>query len=519
MPEGSAQQTYKVEETNKKMKRVEDQSQISKLPDSLLILILSLLPTKDAFTTSVLSKRWEHLWPSIDSFFFSCKDKSQRKNFISFVDYVLDHSTCSKIKNFHLNFTHLSKYEQRVGFVDDIVDFTISRWVPTNEVKNKNKLLFPISRWLGTVVENIIVLSVLSDSYENDSIDLPDTIYKCSSLITLDLTCCILDKEVVIEWKSLKTLRLNDITLDDDGIVNILSGCPALEILEFLEFSGFRHMEISSSNLKRLKFENHLSYYNSDDLSLDIFTPHVQHLEISGYMYDLRCRLVNVSSLVSAKLTFQMNWTWFDQGPDEHQVIKTLIEDYLQKLRNATELTFGTCFIEVLMQFDKMSLPELKCKCLTLDWHVTEPYFYGAAIMLRASPHVETLNITMETTSLDLEQCPFELGYLAKEHDIHFLSSFEFPNLKNVKVVNASKICLKEHLEWDNDDLFKLSEFLLKNTKVLEKFVIISRRKNCSICSMDCAFQYSSRLATKLVCCPRSSTSSMIICKEGAFCD
>ncbi|KAG5612495.1 hypothetical protein H5410_023776 [Solanum commersonii] len=437
----------RVEETNKKVKRVEDQN---------------------AFTTSVLSKRWEHLWPSIDSFFFSCKDKSQRKNFISFVDYVLDHSTCSKIKNFHLNFTHLSKYEQRVGFVDDIVDFKISRWVPTDEEKNKNKLLFPISRWLATIVENIVLLS---DSYENDSIDLPDTIYKCSSLITLDLTCCILDKEVVIDWKSLKTLRLNDITLDDDRIVNILSGCPALEILESLEFSGFRHMEISSSNLKRLKFENHLPYYNSDDLSLDIFAPHIQHLEISGYMYDLRCRLVNVSSLISAKLTFQMNWTWFDQGPDDHQV---------------------------LMQFDKMSLLELKCKCLTLDWHITEPYFYGAAILLRASTHVETLNITMATTSLDLEQCAFELGYLAKEHDIHFLSSFEFSNLKNVKVVNASKICLKEHLEWDYDDLFNFSEFLLKNTKVLEKFVIISRRKICSICSMNRASRYSSRLAKKL---------------------
>ncbi|WMV27126.1 hypothetical protein MTR67_020511 [Solanum verrucosum] len=318
----------RVEETNKKVKRVEDQSQSSKLLDSLLILILSLLPTKDTFTTSVLSKRWEHLWPSIDSFFFSCKDKSQRKNFISFVDYVLDHSTCSKIKNFHLNFTHLSKYEQRVGFVDDIVDFKISRWVPTDEEKNKNKLLFPISRWLATIVEkNVENIVLLSDSYENDSIDLPDTIYKCSSLITLDLTCCILDKEVVIDWKSLKTLRLNDITLDDDRIVNILS----------------------------------------------------------------------------------------------------------------------------------------------------EPYFYGAAILLRASTHVETLNITMATTSLDLEQCAFELGYLAKEHDIHFLSSFEFSNLKNVKVVNASKIFLKEHLEWDYDDLFNFSEFLLKNTKVLEKFVIISR--------------------------------------------
>ncbi|KAK4722331.1 hypothetical protein R3W88_012564 [Solanum pinnatisectum] len=190
----------RVEETNKKMKKVEDRSQISKLPDSLLIQILSLLPTKDAFTTSVLSKRWENLWPSIDKFCFSCKDKSQRKNFISFVDYVLDHSTCSKIRNFYLNFTHLSKYEQQIGFVDDTVDFTISRWVPIDEEKNKNKLLFPISRWFATVVEkNVEHVVLLSDSYENDSIDLPDTIYKCSSLITLDLTCCILDKEVAID--------------------------------------------------------------------------------------------------------------------------------------------------------------------------------------------------------------------------------------------------------------------------------------------------------------------------------
>jgi len=55
---------------------------------------------------------------------------------------------------------------------------------------------------------------------------------------------------------------------------------------------------------------------------------------------------------------------------------------------------------QVLMQFDKMSLLELKCKCLTLDWHITEPYFYGAAILLRASTHVETLNIAMATTSV-----------------------------------------------------------------------------------------------------------------------
>uniref|UniRef100_A0A3Q7GZL0 FBD domain-containing protein n=2 Tax=Solanum lycopersicum TaxID=4081 RepID=A0A3Q7GZL0_SOLLC len=168
------------------------------------------------------------------------------------------------------------------------------------------------------------------------------------------------------------------------------------------------------------------------------------------------------------------------------------------------------------MQFEEMSLPELKCKCLTLDLRITKFYFYGAIILLKASPHVESLNITMTTTLMDHRRCAFELGYLAKERDIYFLSSFGFPNLKNVKVFSSSKMCLKGNIEWDNDDLLKLSEFILMKATVLEKFTIISKRKTCKICSMKCASRYSLRLAEKLAGCSRSSTTSVIICQEGA---
>uniref|UniRef100_A0A3Q7G7L1 FBD domain-containing protein n=1 Tax=Solanum lycopersicum TaxID=4081 RepID=A0A3Q7G7L1_SOLLC len=106
-----------------------------------------------------------------------------------------------------------------------------------------------------------------------------------------------------------------------------------------------------------------------------------------------------------------------------------------------------------------------------------------------------------------------------KEHDIHFLSSFEFPYLENVKVFSSSKMCLKGNIEWDNDDLLKLSEFILKNATVSEKFIIISKRKTCKICSLKCASRYSLRLVEKLVGCSRSSTSSVIIWQKGAFRD
>ncbi|XP_015072779.1 putative F-box/FBD/LRR-repeat protein At1g78760 [Solanum pennellii] len=488
----------------RRSKRVKNDS-ISELPDALILQILSLLPTKDVFTTSILSKRWQYLWRSVYNFFIQCEDKSQTENFISFVNYALDKSTCSKIENFHLDFTHLSKYESQLKFVDD-------------------ELLFPISRWLSTAVKkNVENVVLLSDSYDYESIDLPDSIYKCSTLITLDLTRCTFSDEFSIDWKFLKTLKLNDLKLQDDIIVKILSGCPALENLEISEFYGLSHLDINSSNLKRLKFEDYSSYYDeSDDPSLDIIAPNIQHLEISEDMYDLKCRLINVSSVVSAKLNFQMSCTSIAKGastatcPGEHQVIRKLVEDYLHKLSNTTELTIGTWYTEVLMQFEEMSLPELKCKCLTLDLRITKFYFYGAVILLKVSPHLESLNITMTTTLMDHRRCAFELGYLAKEHDIYFLSSFGFPNLKNVKVFSSSKMCLKGNIEWDNDDLLKLSEFILMNATVLEKFTIISKRKTCKICSMKCASRYSLRLAEKLAGCSRSSTTSVIICQEGA---
>ncbi|OIT28366.1 putative f-boxlrr-repeat protein [Nicotiana attenuata] len=358
---------------------------------------------------------------------------------------------------------------------------------------------------------------------EEDSIYLPQSICICSSLITLDLSCCFFDENFVIEWKSLKSLKLKYTVLDDDAIVNnILSGSPALETLEFFNFEGFRRLEINSLNLQRLKFKEYWLPNDSDDHSLEIVAPYIQHLEISKNLYDLKCRLINAASVVSARLTFRITCSEYssDSCPDDHQVIKTLVQEYFQKLSCATELTIGTWFTEVMLPFEGgLLLPELKCKCLTLDLHITKFYSYGAAILLQASPHVETLNITMATIDLDFSRCKFELGYLAKGGDIHLLSRFGFPNLRNVKVVSSSGTCLQGCLVWDYDELFNLSEFILKNAMGLEKFVLISRRRMCKRCSRNYASQYLFRLAEKLVGCPRCSANSVIICQEGAFHD
>ncbi|XP_059279849.1 F-box/LRR-repeat protein At3g03360-like isoform X2 [Lycium ferocissimum] len=477
---------------------------ISELPDALLVQILSLLLTKDAVASCVLSNRWRYLWNSIHNFHFAGSNYYNKvENFVSLVDHVLTHCSCSKIKKFQLD-------------------------LPENPEWNFDS---NISQWINFAVEREVEDVVLCSYDEDATFELPICICNCSSLITLDWRCCVLDNESVIEWKSLKSLKLDYIFIDDDDLVKILLGCPALETLELSFFDGFRRLEITSSNLKRLTLVRHWWFYGRVEDPLEIIAPYLQHLEILGDLEYLKCRLVNVSSLVTARLTFnitcitnivEVNLNAQHGGcGDYHQDFRNLVLDYLQKLSYVAELTIGWWLAEVvfMLRLKGASLPKLRCKCLALDVHITRFSSYGVAILLQASPHVETLNITMATMNLDRSRCEFELGYLANGHDIHFLSSFGFPNLTNVKVVSSSGMCVKKHLEWGYDELFRLPEFLLENAMVLEKFIIISRRRKCDSCSMNRVSRYLFQLAEKLLNCPKCSTNSVIIYQEGAFHD
>ncbi|KAF3651788.1 putative protein fluG-like [Capsicum annuum] len=140
--------------------------------------------------------------------------------------------------------------------------------------------------------------------------------------------------------------------------------------------------------------------------SLEILAPHLQHLHISGELLRLMCRLVNVSSLVTANLTFTISCItdcWDeddikkDRCRDYHQVFRNLVLDYLQKLSSVTELIIGTWLAETVFMtnLDGVMLPELRCKCLTLKLFVTEYNLYGIASLLQGSPLLESFNIQM----------------------------------------------------------------------------------------------------------------------------
>ncbi|KAG5616707.1 hypothetical protein H5410_016531 [Solanum commersonii] len=395
----------------KKQKVTEEEAPqgISKLPNLHLVQILSLLPTKDAFTTCLVSPTWRRLPTLIDSFNFTCSTDREREDF-SFIQNAVAHSLSSKIIKFKLDLTNLS--------------LPNCSFRPEYETVISGCFSFAVER----EVENVLLWSQYSNGCT-----LPESLCTCSSLITLDVKHCGFNN-AVISWNSLKSIKLRHLMLTDDEIVKLLSDCPLLETMELYSYTDFHRLEINSLKLKTLKLKDYVRCDGNGD-DLEILSPYIQHLEISGE--DLKCRLVDVSSVVNAKLIY--NFACIKGIPstyvedccrDYHQVVYTLVQDNLQKLCYATDLTIGTWFTQVMctLQFKGSPISEFNCKYLTLMLHMTTFNMYGA--LLRASPHVETINIELEYTLLDDFLiynfcCNSELLDLAKEYNMDLLSGFQ----------------------------------------------------------------------------------------------
>ncbi|KAL4367557.1 hypothetical protein GQ457_05G017690 [Hibiscus cannabinus] len=108
----------------------EEQDRMSALPDAILHQILSFLPTKHSIQTSILSKRWIHLWkftPAIDIPYHDITPSER-----AFLHNTLTQHQALKIHNFTFHFSvGIAWYPDLGVHVQNCIEFAISRQVQT----------------------------------------------------------------------------------------------------------------------------------------------------------------------------------------------------------------------------------------------------------------------------------------------------------------------------------------------------------------------------------------------------
>ncbi|KAL9239001.1 hypothetical protein vseg_013360 [Gypsophila vaccaria] len=156
------------------------EDRISNLPDSILTLILSLLPTRCAVATSALSSRWKNLWTTVDSFEFDdvtlrlgteCKDYAE--GFPWFVNEVIWRCDAKHICRFRLGYHGFDNS----AFINTCILFAISKNVQELELNVLNwqkGLKFPIEfftckslKRLKIEIDFLFDVPLLSDTFPN----------------------------------------------------------------------------------------------------------------------------------------------------------------------------------------------------------------------------------------------------------------------------------------------------------------------------------------------------------------
>ncbi|XP_023748992.3 F-box/LRR-repeat protein 13 [Lactuca sativa] len=232
---------------------------ISDMPDAILLLILSRLPsTEEAIRSSILSRRWRNLWTAIPSLDLHDGEKSQFKEFVYWV--LVKRSV--DLDCFRLSSSHLYSMS------------TVGRWIN------------------AAVTRNVKQLELTFYPKNNEYIQIPHCLVTCGSLEVLKLNSnvCGLRLPKTMGFPSLRVLDLAfvDLLEDADLVKNFLKNCPLLEDLSLSECLIFKFdlLCISCQKLKKLTIINfYVGKYDGVLCGgIKISCPKLVDLELRGYI-------------------------------------------------------------------------------------------------------------------------------------------------------------------------------------------------------------------------------------------
>ncbi|XP_074344639.1 F-box/LRR-repeat protein At4g14103-like isoform X2 [Apium graveolens] len=418
---------------NKNQKLSESKTdRISSLPDCVLQFILSLIPTKDAVATCILSKRWKFLWTSVpnidfdDAALYPNADFSypiEVTRFMNFVERVLLLRDSSSIKKFRLSCR---------------VCFSASR----------------VHAWVSAAVMHDIEELDLCFFVEKPFM-LPLCVFDSKSLTVLKLQMnCELQLPNCISFPSLKRLDLCLVTfLDDKSMDKLFSNCPVLQELSILdcEWVNLRDVMISIPTLKSLTIDD-LPYYGTFDVNgcqIKIDAENLMHLSYTGYLCNelIPC---HVPSLFKAHIHIP------NLFEDQKEVVPRTAK-LLRGLQHVHSLRMSTRTIKSL--FLAGSLLEVpifqRLTCLELTMKIENLSIAGLMNLLHCSPNLESIHF-------------FELC-VCSDDDAWYLKP-----APRCLVSCLKKVMFQNFRGYDSEICFL--KYFLENALVLERMYIYSAK-------------------------------------------
>lgn len=285
------------------------------LPDEILAEIISRLPLFEAARTSVLSTRWKYLWNFSTALNFyaprklwkvqnSSELKQARKEYVSWVNKILDLHQGKNLNEFRIKFHLLNLHEE-----------TITRWVYTAIAKGVQNLELDLNYMIGA-------WEGLEYQY-----GLPANFVRSLRQFS--------------GFRCFKSLRFVNVGISRETVEFFIYNCPVLEELRVshVDSQHFLGLKVVGSSI-RLKYLELYCCFSIEEL--DISAPSLLSLKFYGSNIR-RLKIENVPLLVDVSI-----------GGTVYIQLKNLVEpiaDYLTQLETL-ELSFNLDHVSIQNMID-----------------------------------------------------------------------------------------------------------------------------------------------------------------------
>ncbi|KAI3952985.1 hypothetical protein MKX01_028677 [Papaver californicum] len=361
------------------------------LPESIMLNILSFLPTKYAVQTSVLSKSFRYLWTGIpkldfdDDLFkihrFKNKKQVQNPKFVNFVSKVMRlQDDVRNIERFRLCWSHCNMS-------------LVNHWIDVSCNKKLKELDIDLRHNTSAVKLPYAIMLPLC-MFNNDSLVALKLKLQNCELVMLPASICL---------NKLKILHLEGVRFFEKGAFQkLLTGCPILETLVMIgcHFFDQQVVDITVPSLRNLSMRHiYLPSYSSiriSNPSLLLFKYTVMECNMKNNYID------NLSSLIEAHIEVHLQPSGLYSREKYNECFDN-VQNLLSGLSSIRSLTLPKSTLQILSNAIDLleSLPRFdNLNKLMLTSLRKRDYFQVIACLLQSSPSLESLVVDLEEQPL-----------------------------------------------------------------------------------------------------------------------